>query len=466
MAAETWDSEIMTDRVSVAGLLVTCFATVLAINFVPEDPAPTGALFMAAIVMAIGLAGVPIIAAFRYPKSLLLGGHLLAVAPIYWLLLDLLQSAYPLEHLESEQARCAFIGIGLFVGAMWIGHGYRPWKLTGVITRTLAYDVSAGSFFRLAVVAFLLGMLKFAVPANFDIFEMLYYVGQARWDAPWVRGQLGGWDAFLDQLQYFCYLLPTLTIIVARNLGWNHIKTLVCGGMTMVVTVFLAQSGSRRVIGVVFGMALLVWLLTQPRVRAKQVFVAIASSAVLLLSLEIILDYRNIGLSKLFTPGEGIVRQNYVRVDDNFYRLSQTIGLIPQYYPYTYHKYIIWVLIRPIPRVFWPGKPTDPGFDLPAILGAKGVSLTSSVIGELYMAAGFVGIALGGWLYGRIASMASQLLTQSTTFGALMIYAILTMSLFAGVRSMLELVLINYALVAWLILSWVYIHFKEQQYTQ
>ena len=25
-----------------------------------------------------------------------------------------------------------------------------------------------------------------------------------------------------------------------------------------------------------------------------------------------------------------------------------------------------------------------------------------SVIGELYMAAGFIGIALGGWLYGRL----------------------------------------------------------------
>ena len=32
----------------------------------------------------------------------------------------------------------------------------------------------------------------------------------------------------------------------------------------------------------------------------------------------------------------------------------------------------------------------------------------------------------------------------------MIIYAILTMSLFAGVRSMLELVLVNYALVAWI----------------
>ena len=133
--------------------------------------------------------------------------------------------------------------------------------------------------------------------------------------------------------------------------------------------------------------------------------------------------------------------------------------MIPDYYPHTYHKYFVYVLVRPIPRVFWPDKPVDPGFDLPSAIGAKGVSLSTSVIGELYMAAGFIGIALGGWFYGRLSGMASQLLNQRATFGAVLIYATLTMSLFGGVRSMLELVLVNYAMLAWIGLSRLYIHF-------
>ena len=55
----------------------------------------------------------------------------------------------------------------------------------------------------LAVACFALGMLNYAVPCNFNIFEMVHYLGQERWAAPWGRGQLGGWDAFLDHLQYF-----------------------------------------------------------------------------------------------------------------------------------------------------------------------------------------------------------------------------------------------------------------------
>ena len=105
-------------------------------------------------------------------------------------------------------------------------------------------------------------------------------------------------------------------------------------------------------------------------------------------------------------------------------------------------------------RLFWPGKPIDPGFDLPTAIGPTGASLSSTVIGELYTAGGFVAIALGGWLYGRLAGMASQLLRQRTSLSALLVYAIVTMSLFAGMRSMLDLVLMNYATVAWLGLIW------------
>jgi hypothetical protein len=89
-------------------------------------------------------------------------------------------------------------------------------------------------------------------------------------------------------------------------------------------------------------------------------------------------------------------------------------------------------------------------------VGTTGASLSSSVIGELYMAGGFLAIALGGWLYGRLAGMASQLLTQRTSLSALLVYAIVTMSLFAGMRSMLDLVLVNYATVAWIGLLWLY----------
>ena len=443
------------NRFSILGMAVTGLGTFLAIQFIPEDPSPRGALFFSALIMAFGLAAVPLLNAFRYPKSLLRTEHIIVMAPIYWLLLDLLQGAYALNEVQPEQVGKAFIAIGIFVVAAWAGVFGSPWNLPRSFIRSVSQNFSVNTNFFVCIAAFVLGMLTFAIPAKFNVAEMIYYLGENRWGAPWARGQLGGWDAFADQLQYFGYLLPVLTVVIARRASWSDVRTLASGVMTLIVMIFLAQSGSRRIIGVTFGMALIVWLLTQKRLRTKQMLVAGAAVAMVLFGLQVMLQYRNSGLATLAERKdyEPIVEQESIRVDDNFYRLCQLIDLIPQYYPHTYFKYVVWIIVRPIPRVFWPGKPVDPGFDLPSVLGMQGVSLSSSVIGELYMAAGFLGIALGGWLYGKLSSVATRLVTLRPTFGALMVYAILTMALFAGERSMLDLVLINYALVAWAALS-------------
>jgi len=440
------------DKYSALGIVATGLGTFLAISFIPDDPAPRGALFFSALAMAVGLAAAPLAAAIRYPKSLLRAEYLLALAPIYWLLLDLLQGVYAMRGISPDQIERAFMSIGLFVVALWIAVAYRAWSVPVALVRSTSVEFSPQLFFSLAVTAFILGMLKFAIPTNFDVAQMWYYVGQSRWAAPWGRGQLGGWDAFLDQLQYFGYVLPALTVLVGRRAGWGNARTLLCVVMAIIMLVFLSQSGNRRVIGVVFGIAFITWVLTERRLRTRHVLIGAGSVAALLLVFQVMLEYRRVGLAELFASGktEPILERDYLHVDDNFYRLCQIIELIPDYYPHTYHKYLVFVLVRPIPRVLWSDKPVDPGFELSSVIGARGVSLSSSVIGELYMAAGFFGIALGGWFYGRLSGMASQLLTLRTNFGAVIIYAIMTMSLFAGVRSMLELVLVNYALVAWI----------------
>ena len=81
------------------------------------------------------------------------------------------------------------------------------------------------------------------------------------------------------------------------------------------------------------------------------------------------------------------------------------------------------------------------------------MSYSYSVIGELYMSLGFIGIAVGGWFYGRVSAFARGLLSASTTQGALVIYSIIVMALFSGMRSILELILVSYVMLAWVGLS-------------
>jgi hypothetical protein len=202
----------------------------------------------------------------------------------------------------------------------------------------------------------------------------------------------------------------------------------------------------------------------------KHLVTTVVAVVALLVALQLMLEYRNVGLSVLVGSGEvasgrdekrQVFEEQHLRVDDNFYRLCQIIQLIPESYGYVYHKYLIYVIVRPVPRVFWPGKPVDPGFDLPTALGVEGVSYSYSVIGELYMSLGLFGVALGGWLYGRIAAMARDLLARGTTQGALVIYSIVVMALFSGMRSILELILVSYVVLAWVGLAHLFIKLRR-----
>jgi hypothetical protein len=459
-------------RSTLLAILSTSMATTLAILLVPDDPSTEGALLYPALVMSVGLATAPFVAALRQPKILLRGECLLSLAPIYWLLLDLLQGVYAMEDITADQVRTAFLAIGIFVVVVWLAALRRSWTLPKIVISSVSQEFPINTYFALAIACFIIGMLNFAVPCDFNPVEMVYYLGQERWAAPWGRGQLGGWDAFLDHLQYFGYLLPVLTVVIGRRLGVRKVRTLICIVLSVVVALFLAQSGSRRVIGVVGGMALILWVLDQQRLRLKHLLTTGLAIIALLVTLQVMLEYRNVGLSVLVGQGEissgryekrQVLEEKHLRVDDNFYRLCQIIQLIPAQYPFVYHKYLIYVIVRPIPRVLWPGKPVDAGFDLPTALGVEGLSLSYSVIGELYMSLGLIGVALGGWLYGRIASTASGLLARCRTQGALVIYSIVVMALFSGMRSILELILVSYVVLAWVGITHLFIKLRRMK---
>src|SRR5688572_24764310 len=321
----------LTWRSTLLGMLSTSMATIVAVLLVPDDPSAPGALFYSTLVMSAGLAIGPFAAALRQPKAILRGESLLALAPIYWLLLDLLQGVYSLDYITAEEVRLAFIGIGLFVATFWLGAIRPPWKMPNALTRSVSQEFSLNTYFALAIACFLIGMLNFAIACNFNVFQMVHYLGQERWAAPWGRGQLGGWDAFLDHLQYFGYLLPILTVVISRRSGLRSSRTLVCIVMSIVITLFLAQSGSRRVIGVVAGMALVLWVLDQRQLRIKHLFTTIFAIVALLVALQIMLEYRNVGLGALVGNADTslssrrektqILEVQHLRVDDNFYRL-------------------------------------------------------------------------------------------------------------------------------------------------
>ena len=433
---------------SEAGLGFAAVSTslLLALSIFPHDPSPRGALAVCAAILSAGILLVPILRAVRRSPGLLGAENLVAIGYVFWLLLDLIQGSYDLRHAADWAIRDAFIAVGVSAAAMWVGFAGKPWRIPNWLGEIASRSMDSRTVARLVPVCFLLGMFNYAYATGFDLSRMFSYLGGSRWSAPWGRGQLGGWDAFLDQMQYFGYVLPSLTALLIARRGFTFgawLSILLSG----VMLAFLSQGGGRRIIGVTVGAAIIVWIQAQQDLKVRRLMIAAAAVVGLLTAMQFMLNIRAVGYQEFASRGES--DYDYLHVDDNYLRLAQVIQIVPAEHPYVQHQQLWFTLVRPVPRVFWPGKPVDAGFDLPSIVGMKGVSLSTSIIGEWYLAYGWTAIIFGGWLHGRLARTINQLREVDEYRTNPIVYGLAVMVLVSGMRSMQDLVIMSYALVAW-----------------
>jgi len=425
------------------GFVMSLLGTLGTVVLWPVEPTPRGALFVPALVLTGAIVTVPAMRALTGAATKMNAENFVAVGYVFWLLLDLIQGAYDLRDASDEALQLAMIAIGLSSAAMWLGAAGRPWRLPKGLVELAATHLDSRTIARLVPVCFALGMLNFAYATGFDVPAMFSYLGGNRWSAPWGRAQLGGWGSFIDQMPYFGYVLPSLTAVLIVRRGFAF-QTWVAIALSGIMLAFLSQGGGRRIIGVTCGAGIIVWVQLQPTLNVRKILSAAAALIAVLWGMQFMLNIRTVGYDEfMFSGGE----YDYLHVDDNFLRLAQVIQLVPAQHDYVYHQQLIFTAVRPVPRVFWPGKPIDPGFDLPTEVGMKGLSLSTSIIGEWYLAYGWIAILVGGYLHGGLARAANSL--RGTAEGNPIVFALAVMVLFSGMRSMQDLVIMSYALVAW-----------------
>ena len=427
------------------GFAATGTSLLIALAVFPAEPSPRGALVLPATILSAGILLLPVARAIRRSPQLLHAENLVAFGFVFWLLLDLIQGAYDLEDAADWAIRDAFIAIGVSATAMWAGVAGRPWPVPKWLAEIATKPMDTKTAGRLIPVCFLIGMFNYAYAVNFDIPVMFSYLGEQRWAAPWGRAQLGGWDAFLDQVQYFGYVLPSLTALLIARSGFS-LQAWMSIFASGVMLAFLSQGGGRRIIGVTVGAAIIVWIQAQQDLKVRKLTIAAVAVVGLLAGMQFMLNIRTVGYEEFAFTGE--TDYDYLHVDDNFLRLAQVIQIVPAEHDYVYFQQLWFTVIRPVPRVFWPGKPIDPGFDLPSIVGMKGVSLSTSIIGEWYLSYGWLAVIFGGWLHGRLARTVNTLREKEEFHTNPIVYGLAVMILVAGMRSMQDLVIMSYALVA------------------
>lgn len=424
---------------------MSILGTLGAMLLFPEEPSPPGALTIPATLLAVCIIFVPAMRVITVSKTMMNADNFVAAGYVGWLLLDLVQGAYDLGEATNESLRLALIAIGVSAAAMWAGAIGRPWPLPRWLLNAARSPLDSKAVARLVPICFFLGMLHYMYAVDFNIPEMFSYLGKNRWAVPWGRAQLGGWGSFIEQAPYFGYVLPSLTALLIARRGFRF-QTWVSIGATVIMLLFLAQGGGRRILLVTVGAALIVWVQAQPGMKVRKMLTVGAVMLALVWTMQFMLNVRTRGLDE-FLASES--EYDYVHVDDNFLRLAQIMDIIPSRRDYVYHQQVIFTLIRPVPRAFWPGKPVDAGFDLPSEVGLKGVSLSSSILGEWYISWGWPALIFGAWFHGRLAASASTLRDIGTTMENPIVYALTVMVLVAGMRSMQDLIIMSYALVAW-----------------
>ena len=462
----------------VIGIIGAVTGTVLAMATVPSNPQKEGVLFLPGVLMCLGLAVGPFLAFLQNPRNILRTENIIGMAPIYWLFMDLVTAVYDLPAVDRNAVRKSFLCSGIFVTMFWIATMQKVWKLPKVFVTSCSFRPEVSVILPITCISFTMAMLAYAIPCEFDIGLMFRSLLRNRWWAPWARSELGGWNAFVDHLTYFGYLLPTLAVMLMRRKGFLHPATLVGILFAVIFLIFLMHSGSRRIIGVCLGSALTYWVLDRERVRVWQLFASAGVIIVILWVMQAMLVVRTLGVGQIGASNASTIAWKTMQgedvaegapkglaVDDNFYRLAQIYSIVPEHHPYVYWRYGWYILVRPIPRVFWENKPIDGGFKLQDF-DDKGASLSISIIGESWVSWGYFAVVLMGWIFGRLSRMSSPLFSASSGSVGPMFYGYMTMMLFVGWRSVQEVLLFSYALLGWMIATWIYSKIRGRRFSE
>jgi hypothetical protein len=86
------------------------------------------------------------------------------------------------------------------------------------------------------------------------------------------------------------------------------------------------------------------------------------------------------------------------------------------------------------------------------MVGAKGVSLTSTVVGESYASNGLFMIIVLGTMFGILAGTLNKMLNEAMGVLGVALYSIGALALVGGVRSLPDLIIFSYAFLGLLVM--------------
>ena len=380
----------------------------------------------------------------RYGFNNLFRADLMALAALFFL--TLVEYFFPQEDFNmmaagkpiGEAAKLCFWG---FAGIVLGRHIILIKKdLFGPL---FARPVSGTFLVRIFWGCFIAGYLYMFSASDYDpIFMVECFMGP-RFSQPWSRGTFGDWKALLYEFSMLIFLIPPIAgVILARHKNYTNLQiTGIAFGLLF--TLFYGfSSGTRNLFASYLVTLLMGFFFAVPSQQRRKAYVLGGICVVLLyFSTKLMLEFRQMGLKNYM---KGYV-QRFIE-DDEYefavdYNLNAIAGLyevFPARYDYLGMEVPYWALVRPIPRAIWPGKPTGLSLGIEEALGARGLTVACTFVGEAYMSAGVLGIFLFGLFFGSAARTWEEMMGSKQSEYVILIYASGFFSIVISMRSMLS----------------------------
>jgi oligosaccharide repeat unit polymerase len=305
------------------------------------------------------------------------------------------------EELAAGVRACLIGFAGLAIGRHFPGVRGRRWRVADaqVPRETLVVLFWISMFF---------GFLHMLLAVNFNPIALVHAFIGPRFTQPWQRGKYGDWKTLVTEIGALIYLVPPLAGIILSRARHYSTGARVLVLLALLFTMFYGLTSGTRSVTATFAVTFVIAFLFAERgvFTARVKLVAILAAVLIGATTYYSLQFRKIGLGN-YLSGDRIQTaetRTSLFIDYNLYVISRLTSIFPSEHDYVGFSVPVWIVARPVPRAMWPGKPDGSELAAETYLGGKGVTLAMTFIGESYMAAGLLGVAIAALLLGALAT--------------------------------------------------------------
>jgi hypothetical protein len=341
-------------------------------------------------------------------------------------------------------ARSATHGVeALFIGfyGLIIGRNFAP-RSRSIGESAALVPWSSATLFRVYVAVLFLSYLFMLVAVGFDPIELVNYMLMPRWSQPWARGTFGGWREigieFSGSLRYLIPAIAGSVLAKPSRFSFSQKAIVVLG---LAFTLFYGfTSGTRNVFCTYLITFIMSYLLLKPDITWRRVIVLSCMTAGLLyLAAYFMLQFRNVGVADYVNSTSKDIgyKQDTLFIDNNLPVISRLTDVFPDRFAYLGSEFLSFAILHPVPRALWPGKPEGLSVSTADALGARGLSLSSTFVGEAFMMGGYSAILVTGLFFGWLGGWWNRFGSRLRSNVGAMVYASGCYAAGISMRSML-----------------------------